>query len=291
MLANDEDLPVATPVSPSTSSKTMKIEAVTPVVEGPVKRAELLKKLVEASDTAATFFDGGRAQKAVEAQRNCAARYFLSDARLLDALRGELECRVWRSKYLVYRKLFHDIIHSLQSPDDKYAYYLTFADGWRLVPHFPSFTHAVATASNKFAQSPLDCARWHAHNQDVKLFAVNGEIHVRSWPAAGGVDGIYTQDLAAPSGTTSRPTYRKRRDLKPSELEAIDAMVAALSAPRKPFFFSSSTQKGATDEGKERESTLTTAQRPHPSPFFLRGGADKSLAVNWKKIAPFLRRA
>ena len=150
----------------------------------------------------------------------------------------------------MYRKAFDDLLFEFGTPD---RYYLLFEreftefyekrQGWRVVPFGPKFSRCLAKSKSN-ASEVTKCKNWTDEKNEqlfVHVLNVNGEVHLKSYPAAP-YDGVYTQDLAAQvSRYGSRPVYRKRRNFKPKEISFIDDTVKVdllFEQSQKKSFFS-----------------------------------------------------
>ena len=274
-----EELPVAVAVGDEAN-------ATATVVADAISKDELVEEILSCIVAATTSFQEGKCQEAVETMRSCAAKNFLSDGRLVTVLRKELDHRGANAKYLTYRKALDDIVVALmrevqqknsdaQSEPEKIKappYWLVYNvgdwsdKGWSFVPYFPRFSHSkcVATGRGSRATSPAECLHWREPEtqkaMDTKISAISGELHVCTYPTQE-FDGIYAQDLSA-NVPCHRPTYRKRRPLKPREIAKFDEERASFEEKKRQRLVSKKRRSpwGLSLHHPQKASSLKTKQ-------------------------------
>jgi len=196
------------PIAQTTTTKTGPLAT---VVAPPLEGGSLGRRLLETMKEAARDYERGDVQRGVDALRTFAGTYFLSDPRFLHALREDADCRTLRAKFLAYSRCFDECLADVVPRE----YYLV-GDDWRIVPHFPQFSRPAATARGC---SPFGNKKWTDADgtDDFDVVAAKGEIHIFCHGGEKPFAGVYTQELGH-----TKPVYRKRRDLKPKEIEAIE---------------------------------------------------------------------
>lgn len=236
----DQALPRAVPVEPKASrlARSSTSVALAAVVEHPLTAVELSAVVLDCIVEATEFYQASKLEAAIDAFRICAAQYYQSHDRLLEAVQLDttLKRRDKCTKYHTLLRIFDDLLSSLKVqvkaaglvvPDYEYFLYFQYEHifgpkngrtiGWRFVPYVPRFYRKAAYAAGT-ARAPNLCTQWFHDDAgntgnddclDVLVLPVDGNLFVRTTPPAE-FDGVYVQDITvnAPRGG-ERPVYRR----------------------------------------------------------------------------------